>query len=87
MKNISVARYMKDFSAIIRTQRRLCGNGYSYSFPMLSEQHTNEWSEILSEVGTRYFFFGPLAAIPLFKNLSPLSAIPLVFQKFPIRYR
>ena len=41
----------------------------------------------LAEVGTRYFFFDPLAAIPLFKNLSPLSAIPQVFQKFPVRYR
>jgi len=47
MKNISVARYLGDFSAIIWTQRRLDGNGHSYSFPLLSEQHTNEWSEIL----------------------------------------
>ena len=41
----------------------------------------------LTEVGTRYFFFGPLSAIPLFRNLSPLSAIPIVFQKCPVRYR
>ena len=37
--------------------------------------------------GAPAIFFGPLSVIPLFKNLSPLCAIPLVFQKFPVRYR
>jgi hypothetical protein len=47
MKNISVARDSENFSTIIRTQRRLDGNGHSFSFHLLSEQHKNEWSDIL----------------------------------------
>jgi len=73
MKNISVARYLGDFSAINMTQRRLGGNGHSYYFPMLSEQNTNEWSEILC---TNHLVKHKLISFRVKSGQSPRKNIP-----------